>query len=658
MEQVPATPKKRLGRTILGTVPRITVGVAIVIAAMIASALPIYSDASFEKRQAERASIVAEMVAPDVAWREVDRLERFIDTMLNGQGLMLDAKGRSLAGNEALQNLSRVEVIHDGKLVGYLIAPKVVPFRAPLPAWLFLVCAILGVFFSAATARYLSSRISNSVKELSVYADSIGSAKEELDKPTDEFEELTTLRIAMENAADRTRKEANRLRGTAYTDPLTGLPNLNQLREIYLASKNEMTVQQPGAYAILDLDGFVAASQTFGIERSNQILEATANRIQSVLEDYKSDIPELFLASYHADRFCLFMPATPNGRDVIAKIVRRLNVTFSAPMSVGDQLVTLGMSAGITMLPEDGDTFEAVQRSAVRALQESRKKQPNSFQFYAPRFEQVARGRFRLESELREATKNSEFVPVFQPKIDLSNGRIVGCEALARWRRDGGRIVMPGTFIGVAEEMGLIEEIGRQILFESCRSAAKWRSMGFEVPVAVNVSPIQFEQDGFTELAQKALADSGLPPELLELEITESLAVNDPDKVIQVMEPLREMGVRLAIDDFGTGHSNLATLTKLPFDVFKIDRQFVSALETGGQAPAIVEMILAMSESLGLKTVAEGIETQQQAEFLRKRGCALAQGFLYSPGVPLEKFISLLMTWCGETDDLLFEQLG
>jgi EAL domain-containing protein (putative c-di-GMP-specific phosphodiesterase class I) len=168
---------------------------------------------------------------------------------------------------------------------------------------------------------------------------------------------------------------------------------------------------------------------------------------------------------------------------------------------------------------------------------------------------------------------------------------------------------------------------------------------GYETSVAVNVSPRQFKQDDFTDTVIDALKNAGLPPKRLELEITESMAVSDPEQVTEIMRPLRAMGVRLAIDDFGTGHSNLSMLTKLPFDVFKIDRQFVSTLQSDRQAPAIVEMILAMAETLGLETVAEGVETPLQADFLRRRGCTLAQGFYYSPGVPQADFMTLLRKW-------------
>ncbi|MEQ9315208.1 MAG: EAL domain-containing protein, partial [Henriciella sp.] len=236
------------------------------------------------------------------------------------------------------------------------------------------------------------------------------------------------------------------------------------------------------------------------------------------------------------------------------------------------------------------------------------------------------------------------FIPVFQPKIDLRTGRIVGAEALARWKLESGRIVSPNVFIPVAESTGLIGEIGAQITRQACRAAARWHRLGFmETSVAVNVSPLQFESDDLGAMIINAITEAGLPPRLLQLEITESVAVSDPQRLKDMIGPLKTMGVKLAIDDFGTGHSNLAMLGRLPFDVFKIDRAFISGLYTDKQAPAIVEMILGMAETLGMETVAEGVESEAQEAFLRRRGCDQYQGYFYSPPVSIEKFIEQLV---------------
>lgn len=309
------------------------------------------------------------------------------------------------------------------------------------------------------------------------------------------------------------------------------------------------------------------------------------------------------------------------------------------------QSVSLGISGGIVMAPEDADTVSKMFRHAELALKQVRKDTGSGFRYFSPRLNRVARGKYMLEAELREAVANHEFKTHFQPKVDFQTGKVVGAEALARWIRPNGKIISPNTFIPLAEETGLVTQIGEQIMEAACRSARVWMDEGFDATVAVNVSPRQFQSTDLTEVVLSILKRSGLPPHRLELEITESMAVSEPEKVARVMRPLRSLGTKLAIDDFGTGHSNLSILTQLPFDVFKIDRQFVSALEADEQAPAIIEMILAMAETLGLKTVAEGVETERQADFLRRRGCSMAQGFLYSAGLPHDSFLEFLRNW-------------
>lgn len=235
---------------------------------------------------------------------------------------------------------------------------------------------------------------------------------------------------------------------------------------------------------------------------------------------------------------------------------------------------------------------------------------------------------------------------VFQPKVSLQTGAMVGAEALARWRRADGTVVSPGVFIPIAEELGLIPQLGEQVLRHACRAAVRWNSSRAEpVQVAVNVSALQFDDPDFIPSVYRALDDFGVDPRLLELEITESAAVADADRVARIMWPLRNRGVRLAIDDFGTGHSNFTSLTRLPFDVFKIDQQFVRALSTDSQAPAIVEMILAMAEALGQETVAEGVETREQTEFLTSRACTIGQGYYFSPPLPADEFDTFLRTY-------------
>jgi EAL domain-containing protein (putative c-di-GMP-specific phosphodiesterase class I) len=245
--------------------------------------------------------------------------------------------------------------------------------------------------------------------------------------------------------------------------------------------------------------------------------------------------------------------------------------------------------------------------------------------------------------------ERNEFRAYFQPKINVATGKIEACEALARWVRPDRTIISPGRFIPVAEESGLIGALSDAIMREACWKAAAWDRAGHPAKVAVNVSALQFKSDRFADQVKRIVQHAGLAPSQLELEITESVVMEDPDRALKVIAPLREAGIRLAIDDFGCGHSSLAALSKLPFDVIKIDQQFVRAMESGdNQAAAIVEMILALARTLDMEVVAEGIERREEMEFMAARGCHWVQGFLYGAAIPAADFAELLRRQSGE----------
>jgi EAL domain-containing protein (putative c-di-GMP-specific phosphodiesterase class I) len=269
--------------------------------------------------------------------------------------------------------------------------------------------------------------------------------------------------------------------------------------------------------------------------------------------------------------------------------------------------------------------------------------------FYTQSLDREAVARINLEREMRGAIERNEFRAYFQPKVNLVTGRIEACEALARWVRPDRTIISPGRFIPVAEESGLIGPLSDAILREACWKAAAWARAGHPAKVAVNVSALQFRSDRFAENVLRVVQHAGLAPDHLELEITESMMMEDPDRALRVIQPLREAGIRLAIDDFGCGHSSLGALSKLPFDVIKIDQQFVRALERGdAHAAGIIDMILALSRTLDMEVVAEGVERKQEMEFMAVRGCHWVQGFLYGAAVSAPEFAELLRRQSGE----------
>lgn len=521
------------------------------------------------------------------------------------------------------------------------------PFEFVLPVAI-LVPVISATVLIAAGVGYLLARPIQQVFERFTHYMTVTRGDVDTDLYSLQFPELRRLRVATTRTVRKLRRENEQLRKIAYLDSRTGLPNAVAAEKRIGETLPLASFERPAAFILLDIDRFAHLVEQVGATHGDIMIHAAAQRIARAL----GDVPEpsatalrgSMLAALTADQFTFYMPDAGSREHVIA-IARAIRNAFSEPFTLLGRSVTMSLSGGIVMAPEDADSPQRLMQNAKLALRLVRNESQSGFRFFTPRLTRIVQGRYRFESELRDAVENREFKAVFQPKIDFATGRIVGAEALARWRRSNGKLISPAAFIPVAEEAGLIEEIGKQILEAACEAARVWEIEGHDVTVAVNVSPSQFQRTDLTETVMGALRRSGLHPRRLELEITESMAVSDPGRVAEFISPLRAMGTKLAIDDFGTGHSNLATLTQLPFDVFKIDRQFVSALETDRQAPAIVEMILAMAETLGLKTVAEGVETTKQADFLRRRGCTMAQGFLYSPGLPGQAFLELLRAW-------------
>lgn len=503
-----------------------------------------------------------------------------------------------------------------------------------------LVATGIAIFLGMRMSRALSSELLE--LEALVSDDAKGSS------PKTHYAEFERIAQRVKLRRRGFRDEIEILQRAAFRDGSTGLPNALSLRSALKKSLQHSSRNEPVTFFNVRFDGLARAGDSLGATGSRTLLAEVSARISMLLATLESDetlgIKDTFLAAIGPGEFGILLPVGCD-REKASKIARDIRYLFVQPFDVEGRTIKADVSGGISVAPDDGDMADAILKNAGMALDEVRRSKKNGFQFFTPRLERLAIGRQRFEQELREAVASEAFQPVFQPKICFQTGRIVGVEALARWYRGEGRMISPGTFIPLAEELGLVEEIGFQILRQACTAAARWMQDGYPVSVAVNVAPSQFQQKDFINQVVDALRFAGLPPRFLELEITETMAVSDPQRVIDVMQPLRAMGIKLAIDDFGTGHANLSLLTQLPFDIFKIDRQFVSDLEKDSQSPAIVEMILAMAETLGLQTVAEGVETENQAAFLRRRGCTLGQGFLFSRGIPDAELRTLMHDW-------------
>ncbi|MBI1236494.1 MAG: EAL domain-containing protein [Alphaproteobacteria bacterium] len=455
-------------------------------------------------------------------------------------------------------------------------------------------------------------------------------------------DELEVLANAFNRMLSRIDSNLKRIHRLAYVDMVTELPNRERFRkEVERVTRKAVEEETSGAVLFLDLDRFKRVNDSLGIGEGDRLLEMVARRLREAARGYDlsrgGEGEPSMVARLGGDEFTLLVPHIESSADV-ARYAQQIISAIRRPFDVSGHQVFLGVSIGVAVFPQDGAEPESLLRHADLAMAHAKETGGNAANFFEPRMNQTAFERLVLENELRDAVKDNQLVVYYQPKVRMSDGIIEGSEALVRWNHPTSGLLSPGHFIEAAEESGLIGEIGDWVMRNACSQAAEWASHGLSLPVAVNVSAMQFERPGFADTVMEILEQTGLPPELLEIELTESIAMRDPQRVIDQVQPLRDRGVKFAIDDFGTGHSSLSYLTRMPFDVFKIDQSFVRSMSQDPHSRAVVETILALARALKLKTVAEGVETTEQLTALREEGATLAQGYLFSKPVPAADF--------------------
>ncbi len=429
---------------------------------------------------------------------------------------------------------------------------------------------------------------------------------------------------------DATRAERH-IRRLAYNDSLTGLPNramfLDQLgQQLELAKANAESV----AVLFMDLNRFKAVNDTLGHDVGDRLLKGVADRIRRVVRGVD------LVSRLGGDEFTVALaPADANAAGSVAQNICR---ALSRSFNINGHEIFMSSSIGIAMYPQNGDDVNTLLKHADMAMYRA-KKDNSGFQFFEATMENAMSGQLRLETELRRALEREEFEVFYQPKAEVVSGKVVGMEALVRWRHPVRGLVPPNDFIPVTEQTGLIIPLGEWVMRAACMQAKKWfERSGDALHVAVNISAKQLLQKGFITTVEKALADSGLRPDLLELEITESTLMEFAKGTLDLLRRLRELGVRLSIDDFGTGYSSLAYLKRFPINTIKIDRAFVRDIPNDADDMAITGAMIQLAHSLRLDVVAEGVETQAQRDFLQERGCDLMQGYLLSPPVPADAF--------------------
>ncbi|WP_367154373.1 EAL domain-containing protein [Methylomonas sp. HYX-M1] len=433
------------------------------------------------------------------------------------------------------------------------------------------------------------------------------------------------------------RRSQNTLNRLAYHDTLTNLANRTQFMD-RLNSVIKTTGSQEHMHAVLflDLDRFKLTNDTMGHDVGDQLLQATAERIQSCVR--KGDM----VSRFGGDEFILLLERIGHSQ-VAAQVADKICNTIAKPFVMIDQEFYISASIGISLYPADGEDSGLLIKHADTAMYRA-KEQGNTFCFYEESMEFAVSKKLRLESDLRRALQRNEFSLHYQPQIALDNGKIIGAEALIRWHHPERGMISPDEFIPVAEEIGLIDTIGAWVLREACRQNLVWQHGGYPaLTIAVNVSAKQLDQEHFAEKVFAIVSDIGLEPEYVELELTESLFIRNPEGKQDVLRKLRAFGLQISIDDFGTGYSSLNQLKRFAFDKLKIDRSFVANITNDSDAAAIVLAIISIAKILKFKVIAEGVETEEQAGYLTQHDCDEAQGYLFGKPIPADQFTELLL---------------
>lgn len=419
----------------------------------------------------------------------------------------------------------------------------------------------------------------------------------------------------------------------AEHDFLTGLPNRALLTDrlaqaIALAQRHNKKV----ALMFLDVDNFKHINDSLGHAIGDLLLQSIAQRLLTCVR--LSDT----VSRQGGDEFVVMLPEAEDALDA-ALTAKKLIAAVAKPHLVADHQLHVTLSIGISLYPDDGKDVETVLKNADIAMYQAKKSGRNNYKLFTAEMNVRAVARQSVEQALHRALKESEFVLHYQPKVNLETGQITGAEALIRWQRTAHRLVPPTQFVGIAEECGLIQPIGRWVLGEACRQAQDWLQAGLVLgQIAVNVSPVEFHNKDFLAGIYTTLAETGLDPHRLELELTESGMMQDMEQTTAILQALKKLGVQIAVDDFGTGYSSLSYLHRFPIDTLKIDQSFVQDVD----GEPIVSAVIAMGTSLKQRIVAEGIETKKQLAFLQSQHCAEGQGFYFGRPVAAEEFATML----------------
>ncbi|HEY0721552.1 MAG TPA: EAL domain-containing protein, partial [Gammaproteobacteria bacterium] len=431
-------------------------------------------------------------------------------------------------------------------------------------------------------------------------------------------------------------EKEERIRHQAYHDALTGLPNRllfqDRLKQsLLLAERGHRQL----AVMFLDLDRFKVINDTFGHHIGDELLKSVSGRLAKILR--QSDT----VSRFGGDEFVLLISDTDTP-DHIANVASKIIEQFATPAIIEGHELVVSPSIGISLFPDHGSDGVTLMKNADAAMYSAKESGRNNFKFYTAEMNAQAPYHLAIEGRMRKALDNLAFELHYQPRVSLDNGAVVGAEALLRWNDPEQGAIPPSDFIPIAEESGLIIPLGEWALATACRQARAWRAAGHLLRLSVNLSPHQFHHVLLVDRVAQLLEESGLPGDALELELTESMLMQEAEQTIETLHRLKAIGVSIAIDDFGTGYSSLGYLKRFPIDTLKVDKSFIRDIGSGGNEDAIIETIIALGISLDIEVVAEGVENRQQLEFLQLHHCDTIQGYYFSKALPPGEMTRLL----------------